>query len=336
MLVSPQRNRRPWQGEIGALPPVSLPAYDPECYLCPGNTRANGEINPDYSSTFVFDNDFPALLPGITGVIHPPEPVARSPRADPLFQRETVTGTSRVVCFSPRHNLTLAELPQTDVRNVVDAWASETAVLGEKYRWVQVFENKGGMMGCSNPHPHGQIWAGSMLPNEPLKEHAAQQKYLTLQGSILLEDYCAQERAIAERVVAENEQWVAVVPYWAVWPFELLLMPRAHVLRLPDLNIVQRETLAQLLHTVLAGYDALFSVSFPYTLGWHGAPYQPENVDHWQLHAHIYPPLLRSATVRKYMVGYEMLAEPQRDLTPESAADVLRGVCASVLTRGNN
>ncbi|HSQ76099.1 MAG TPA: UDP-glucose--hexose-1-phosphate uridylyltransferase [Bacteroidota bacterium] len=353
VLVSPQRTQRPWQGKRETLPHTDLPEYDPQCYLCPGNTRTGGETNPRYTSTFVFTNDFPALLPD--GTIHPrsgpetrpiqttgPEDLAASadsaasasPSASgsqfastsPLFQHERVSGTSRVICYSPHHNRTLADLSLEEVLMVVDAWAAETAMLGTKYRWVQVFENKGEMMGCSNPHPHGQIWTGSSLPNEPYKEHCAQQAYLSANRSILLEDYAAGEDARAERIVAENDHWVALVPYWAVWPFELLLLPRTHVLRVPDLDQAQRTALAQILKMTLTGYDALFSVPFPYSLGWHGAPYMMEQIDHWQLHAHIYPPLLRSASVKKFLVGYEMLAEPQRDLTPESAAELLRKV----------
>lgn len=374
VLVSPQRTQRPWQGKREALPHSDLPEYDPQCYLCPGNTRAGGETNPRYTSTFVFTNDFPALLPD--GAIHPrngsgtgpilttsPDDVTASTEsaasvnveqsanmrapanstaraasvnleastnpdspASPLFQHERVSGTSRVICYSPHHNRSLADLSLEEVRMVVDAWATETAMLGTMYRWVQVFENKGEMMGCSNPHPHGQIWTGSSLPNEPYKEHCAQKAYLLANRSILLEDYAAEEDARAERIVAENDHWVALVPYWAVWPFELLLLPRTHVLRVPDLDPVQRTALAEILKTALTGYDALFSVPFPYSFGWHGAPYMMEEIDHWQLHAHIYPPLLRSASVKKFLVGYEMLAEPQRDLTPESAAELLRKV----------
>ena len=334
VLVSPQRTQRPWQGKQEALPSAHLPEYDPGCYLCPGNVRAGGETNPAYSSTFVFTNDFPALLPDDAAMPADSPQTSGPSDVHSLFRRENVGGTSRVVCFSPRHNLTLAQLPLNEVRNVVDAWAAETRVLGEKYRWVQVFENKGEMMGCSNPHPHGQIWAGTALPNEALKEDAAQRAHLSATGSILLEEYCTQESIRAERIVAENTEWLAVVPFWAVWPFELLVLPRTHVKRLPDLTGAQRTSLAALLKTVLAGYDTLFSISFPYTLGWHGAPYREEETDHWQLHAHVYPPLLRSATVRKYMVGYEMLAEPQRDLTPESAAQVLRDRCAALPIHG--
>jgi UDPglucose--hexose-1-phosphate uridylyltransferase len=239
-----------------------------------------------------------------------------------------------VICYSPCHNRTLADLSIEEVRMVVDAWAAETAVLGTKYRWVQVFENKGEMMGCSNPHPHGQIWTGSSLPNEPYKEHCAQQAYFSANRSILLEDYAAEEDARAERIVAENDHWIALVPYWAIWPFELLLLPRTHVLRVPDLDQAQRTSLAEILKTTLSGYDALFSVPFPYSLGWHGAPYLTEEIDQWQLHAHIYPPLLRSASVKKFLVGYEMLAEPQRDLTPESAAELMRKVIPAARRAG--
>jgi UDPglucose--hexose-1-phosphate uridylyltransferase len=319
VLVSPQRTQRPWQGKQEALPPAALPAHDPSCYLCPGNTRANGERNPGYSSTFVFTNDFPALLP---------EP-ATGPASDTyLLTSEHVTGTSRVVCFSPRHDRTLAQLPVEGIRAVVDTWARETGALGAKYRWVQVFENKGALMGCSNAHPHGQIWAGSALPNEPAKEDREQESYRHERGSVLLLDYCELELAREERVVARNDRWVALVPYWAVWPFELLVLPRTPIRRLPDCTDAERNDLAALVKVILQGYDRVFSVSFPYTMGWHGAPYMTDRIDHWQLHAHIYPPLLRSASVKKFMVGYEMLAEPQRDLTPESAAEVLRTACA--------
>jgi UDPglucose--hexose-1-phosphate uridylyltransferase len=267
----------------------------------------------------VFTNDFPALLP---------EPAATPASETALLTSEHVTGTSRVVCFSPRHDRTLAQLPVEGIRTVVDAWARETEALGTKYRWVQVFENKGALMGCSNAHPHGQIWAGSALPNEPAKEEHEQEAYQRERGSVLLLDYCALELNREERVVALNDRWVALVPYWAVWPFELLVLPRTPIRRIPDCTDAERNDLAALMKVILQGYDCLFSVSFPYTMGWHGAPFLTERTEHWQLHAHIYPPLLRSASVKKFMVGYEMLAEPQRDLTPESAAEVLRTACA--------
>ena len=318
VLVSPQRTQRPWQGKQEALPPSSIPQHDPSCYLCPGNTRAGGAQNPSYASTFVFTNDYPALLP---------EPSGEVQQDGYLLKGEEVTGTSRVVCFSPRHDLTFASLPVSGIRTVVDTWAQETALLGEQYRWVQVFENKGALMGCSNAHPHGQIWAGSFLPNEPAKEDREQRAYLKERGAVLLLEYAGLEIGRGERIVAMNDRWVALVPFWAVWPFELLLLPRNHIRRMPECTDADRDALATLLSTVLRAYDRVFSVSFPYTMGWHGAPFMTDDTAHWQLHAHIYPPLLRSASVKKFMVGYEMLAEPQRDVTAESAAGILRSLC---------
>jgi UDPglucose--hexose-1-phosphate uridylyltransferase len=275
--------------------------------------------NPEYASTFVFTNDYPALLPEAE------EPVADDSY---LFTGIQVTGTSRVVCFSPRHDETFADLPVEGIRAVIDAWATETVTLGERYRWVQVFENKGALMGCSNAHPHGQIWAGSFLPNEPAKEEREQCAYHKEHGSVLLLDYVELEVARKERLVAMNDRWAALVPFWAVWPFELLILPRTHLHRMPDCTDADRDALAGLLSIVLRAYDRVFSVSFPYTMGWHGAPFMTDETGHWQLHAHVYPPLLRSASVKKFMVGYEMLSEPQRDLTAESAATVLRDLCA--------
>jgi UDPglucose--hexose-1-phosphate uridylyltransferase len=231
-----------------------------------------------------------------------------------------------VICFSPRHDLTLPEMATVDIRRVIDVWAAQTTELGQDYRWVQVFENKGAVMGCSNPHPHGQIWAGTTLPNEAAKEEQQQRAYFEAYGSALLVDYTDLEVSRSERIVVENNQWVAVVPYWALWPFETLLVPRRPVLRLPDLLDAERDALAEILKHLLIRYDNLFEVSFPYSMGWHGAPTDDGNYDHWQLHAHFYPPLLRSATVKKFMVGYEMLAEAQRDLTAEQAAERLRAL----------
>ena len=318
VLVSPQRTQRPWQGQVEKASPDERPAYDPGCYLCPGNERAGGLRNPGYDSTFVFTNDFAALLPDT--------PPARSDH--PLLRFETQQGTCRVVCFSPRHDLTLPEMALADIRRVVDVWTEQVAELGQRYCWVQVFENKGAMMGCSNPHPHGQIWAGDALPNEPSKEDCEQRVYLEEHGRSLLLDYANLEAERQERIVVENEHWLAVVPHWAVWPFETLLLPRRHVLRLPDLDDAQRDALADILKRLLTKYDNLFEISFPYSMGWHGAPTGPGEFTHWQLHAHFYPPLLRSATVKKFMVGYEMLAEAQRDVTPEQAAARLRALPA--------
>jgi UDPglucose--hexose-1-phosphate uridylyltransferase len=317
VLVSPQRTKRPWQGKQEFLPDLHRPAYEPTCYLCPRNSRAGGHKNPDYTGTYVFTNDFAALLPDSPAASTAPHPLVRS---------EGVQGTSRVVCFSPRHDLTLPELAIPEIRQVIDSWARESGELGKIYRWVQIFENKGETMGCSNPHPHGQIWASSSLPAEPAKEHRHQREYVAQTGTLLLPDYLRYESESSERIVLENPHWVSLVPFWAVWPFEVLLLPRRHVLRLPDLTEEERVSLADMLKRLLTRLDNLFQTPFPYTFGWHGAPYLESAVDFWQLHAHLLPPLLRSATVRKFMVGYEMLAEPQRDITPEQAAARIRNM----------
>ncbi|MBV9488108.1 MAG: UDP-glucose--hexose-1-phosphate uridylyltransferase [Verrucomicrobia bacterium] len=323
ILVSPHRTKRPWQGRQEGAPAAQRPAHDPKCYLCPGNERAGGAKNPPYTGTFVFTNDFAAMLPRPEGLGAPPP----DEQAGGLVRALPVSGTCRVICFSPRHDLTLPEMPEEAVRGVIDVWAEQTIELGRQYRWVQVFENKGDVMGCSNPHPHGQIWAGDFMPNEPAKEDRQQQAYLEKHGSPLLLDYLEFENGHAdERVVVQNQDWVALVPYWATWPFEILLLPRRRVSRLPDLTASERASLAQTLKRLLTRYDNLFEVSFPYSMGWHGAPTGLEGAEaaHWQLHAHFYPPLLRSATVKKFMVGYEMLAEAQRDVTAEQAAQMLR------------
>lgn len=313
ILVSPQRTQRPWLGRREESAGAKRPEYDPGCYLCPGNSRAAGETNPKYGGTFVFTNDYPALLPD--------GPAMESVGAE-LFRSQPVQGTCRVVCFSPRHDLTLSRMAEEAVRSVIEVWIAQTVELGSRYRWVQVFENKGDVMGCSNPHPHGQIWASNSLPNEPAKEDRQQEAYWRNHNSPLLIDYLAQELARQERVVLATEHWAVLVPYWAVWPFETLLLPRRRVSRLPDLSETERGDLARLLKRFLTRYDNLFETSFPYSMGWHGAP--AGGGRHWQLHAHFFPPLLRSATVKKFMVGYEMLAEAQRDLTPEQAAARLR------------
>ncbi|MCB8942928.1 MAG: UDP-glucose--hexose-1-phosphate uridylyltransferase [Ardenticatenaceae bacterium] len=321
VLVSPHRMKRPWQGQVEKPTPENRPAYDPNCYLCPGNERAGGVKNPAYDTTFVFTNDFAALLPDT-----PPIDVAGD---DPLFGIQRVTGTCRVICFSPRHDLTLAEMDVPDIRTVVDLWATQITELGPTYQWVQVIENRGAMMGSSNPHPHGQVWALDSLPNEPLAEDSHQRAYYEQHGRPLLLDYGRRELAAGERVVVENECWTAVAPYWAIWPFETLVLPKRHILRLPDMTDVERDALSALLKQMLVKFDNLFQTSFPYSMGWHGAPTGPSYDDdqsHWQLHAHFYPPLLRSAAVRKFLVGYEMLGEAQRDLTAEQAAARLRAL----------
>jgi UDPglucose--hexose-1-phosphate uridylyltransferase len=318
VLVSAGRTSRPWQGSRETTASDARPRYDPECYLCPGNGRAGGATNPAYEGTFVFTNDFAALRPdSATGRLE-----------DGLLIAEGEQGTCRVVCFTPRHDLTMARMSPTDVAGVIDLWADQTTELGATYRWVQVFENRGEAMGASNPHPHGQIWAGSALPVEADREDATQRRHFAATGRPLLLDYAAQE-AGGPRVVVENDDWLVVVPFWAVWPFETLVIARAPIGRLPDLTAAQRDSLAASLVELLTRCDNLFDSPFPYSMGWHQAPFDGDRHDHWQLHAHIYPPLLRSATVRKFMVGYELLAEHQRDLTAEEAAERLRAVAAT-------
>jgi UDPglucose--hexose-1-phosphate uridylyltransferase len=315
ILISPHRTKRPWQGRQEGAARETRPAYDPKCYLCPGNDRAGGLKNPVYSTSYVFTNDFAAILPNGE---------SSTASDDGLLRSQPISGTCRVICFSPRHDWTLPEMPDDAVRGVVDVWAEQAEELGRDYRWVQVFENKGDIMGCSNPHPHGQIWASDFIPNEPAKEDRQQLAHFRQHGSQLLLDYLRIEVQQYERIVVENDDWVALIPYWATWPYEILLLPRRHVLRLPDLTDSERTSLAKILKWLLTRYDNLFEVSFPYSMGWHGAPSGAGDFERWQLHAHFCPPLLRSATVKKFMVGYEMLAEAQRDLTPEHAAQTLR------------
>ncbi|MFC0590467.1 UDP-glucose--hexose-1-phosphate uridylyltransferase [Novosphingobium aquiterrae] len=316
ILVSPQRTQRPWLGERDDAPRVEQPAHDPACYLCPGNARVGGERNPDYAGPYVFANDFPALQADV------PE---QAESGDALFRTARATGEARVMCFSPDHSKTLPDLDQTGLAAVVDGWCDQAAELGARWRWVQVFENKGAMMGCSNPHPHGQIWATDQIPQLPATECHTQTAWLQEHGQPMLLELAARE-AGGPRCVVETRDWLGIVPYWAKWPFEVLLLPRFAVQRLPDLDTAQRSDLAEAVGRVTRAYDALFDVSFPYSMGWHGAPFDGEDHPEWQLHAHFYPPLLRSAEVRKFMVGYEMLAEAQRDLTPEQAAQRLRAV----------
>jgi len=319
ILVSPHRTKRPWQGQVEKAPSDTRPAHDPNCYLCAGNVRAGGKQNPNYTTTFVFENDFAALLP-------------MGPQGDmsqgAFFQSYAETGRCRVICFNPRHDLTLPEMTVPEIRAVVDVWAEQIIDLGNDptINYVQLFENKGAVMGCSNPHPHGQVWANHRLPLEPTKEDACQQAYYEQHRSPLLVDYLAAELEADERVVVQNKDWVALVPFWAVWPFEMLLLPRRPVAALPYLCHDERNNLADILKTLLIRYDNLFETSFPYSMGWHGQPTDGQEHPHWQLHAHFYPPLLRSATVKKFMVGYEMLGNPQRDITAEQAAARLRDV----------
>lgn len=316
VLVSPHRSRRPWQGQQEAVDDTALPAHDPGCYLCAGNTRVNGERNPAYTGTFVFTNDHAALMPEV--------PELSDDGGQGLFRLQAARGTSRVICFSPHHGLSLPELPPAAVQAVVDTWCSQTEELGRNHRWVQVFENKGGLMGCSQPHPHGQVWATGHLPNEAEAEDRHQRGYHATHDRPLLLDVAEAEAADGRRVVLTTAHWLVIVPFWATWPYETLLLPRFAVQRLPQLTHGQRADLARAVRLLTTRYDNLFRCSFPYSMGWHGAPFDGADPSPWQLHAHFYPPLLRSATVRKFMVGYEMLAEAQRDLTPEQAAERLR------------
>lgn len=313
VLVSPHRARRPWQGQEDAPDFALRPSYDPGCYLCPGNKRAEGAVNPPYTGVFVFDNDFPALQAGT-----PP-----SEGNDPLLRSEAARGACRVVCFSPDHGATLPELPAGVIAGVVECWKSETTALSTQYAYAQVFENKGAMMGCSNPHPHAQIWATSFLPSEIATEDARQRAHFESRGAALLAEIVERERALKVRVIFETDRFLAVVPYWASWPFETLLIAKGPVARLSDLDSAGVADLALALKGLTTRYDNLFQCSFPYTMGVHGAPPRAD-ADHWRLHLHFYPPLLRSASVRKFMVGFELLAEAQRDLTPEAAAGRLR------------
>jgi UDPglucose--hexose-1-phosphate uridylyltransferase len=319
VLVSPHRAKRPWQGQVEKSAPQDLPAYDPTCYLCPRNERAGGVKNPDYSSTFVFENDFAALLPTLE----------EKPAQDsPLLIAIPEQGQCFVVCFSPRHDLTLPELDIPSIENVLTTWTQTSSDQMKKdfVKYVQVFENKGAMMGCSNPHPHSQIWAQSELPNEILKEQATQSAYFNQNGRPLLIDYMREEQKRKDRVLFSNDHFTAVVPFWAVWPFEVLVSAHRSTAYLSDLSAVEVSALAEVFKHVTTKYDNLFEISFPYSMGFHQAPADGQAHPEWVLHAHFYPPLLRSATVRKFMVGFEMLAMPQRDITPEVAADRLRSL----------
>ena len=334
VMVSPHRTERPWQGETSPAPVDSEVIYDPECYLCPGNARANGGQNAAYTAPWAFDNDFPAFqtAEGSGPSLSSGSPADGSEAAG-LFQSEPTAGRCRVLCYHPEHQKTLANMTEAESLAVVQLWSAEVRDLRQAHEWVQVFENRGAMMGCSNSHPHGQIWAVDTLPNEAVKEAAQQQAWFDAHQTTLLEAYCAEEEAMAERLVIASEHWTVVVPYWAMWPFETLLLPRRQIDHLDALTKSEQVSLAQVLGRLLRGYNALFDASCPYTMGWHGAP-GTSAAPHWQLHAHFYPPLLRSASVRKHMVGYEMLSEAQRDLTPEAAAARLAEAVAVAEKRG--
>jgi UDPglucose--hexose-1-phosphate uridylyltransferase len=318
VLVSPHRTQRPWQGEVGQKAAPAAVSHDPQCYLCPGNQRAGGATNPAYEGIFSFVNDYAALLPE--------SPAATDAPASPLLRAEPTRGVCKVLCYHPDHSLTLARMTREEIRPVVDAWARECLELGGIgwIEYVQIFENRGAMMGASNPHPHGQIWSSGFVPDEPAAETQAQRDHLARTGRCLLCDYVEAERQAGERVVFENEHFLALVPWWAIWPFEVLLVSRRHLGALPELNGDERGGLADALKRLTTRYDNLFETSFPYTMGFHQSPTDREAHPEWHFHAHFYPALLRSATVRKFMVGFEMLGMPQRDITPEDAAQRLR------------
>ena len=319
VLVSPHRTQRPWQGQVEDTSVAPALTYDPKCYLCPGNLRANGERTPHYESTYVFENDFAALKPDVSEF-------KSDVYNDGLLRAESERGICRVLCFHPRHDLTLATMQPAQIRMVVDTWCSQYEELGSKpeIEYVQIFENRGAMMGASNPHPHGQLWATEHVPNEPLLELKTQREYFATHKEPLLANYLRHELELQERIVALNDTWAAVVPFWAVWPFELLVLPRRSAPDLAALSNEERDGLAEILHLVTRSYNRVFDTPFPYSMGFHPAPSDGADHSEWTLHAHFYPPLLRSATIRKFMVGFELLGSPQRDITPESAAATLR------------
>lgn len=319
VLVSPHRTQRPWQGQTETPAQPAALQYDPTCYLCPGNERAGGQHTPVYDHTYVFENDFAALKPNVERFQYDEE-------GDGLLRAESEAGICRVICFSPRHDLTLAKMAVPDIRKVVDTWTEQWIDLSAKPEigYVQIFENRGAMMGASNPHPHGQIWASETVPNEPATESRTQDAYFQQHGRTLLADYLKLELRHGQRVVVENATWVVVVPFWAVWPFETLVLPRGTASSLDQLSDDERTGLADILQQLTSLYDRVFDVSFPYSMGLHGRPSDGEEHPEWLLHLHFYPPLLRSATVRKFMVGFELLGSPQRDITPEGAAETLR------------
>jgi len=317
ILVSPHRSKRPWQGQVETTSADQRPEYDPNCYLCPGNQRADGTLNPDYKDSFVFVNDFSALLPNTQSTFID---------EDGLLIAETERGICKVIAFSPRHDLTLPEMEVQDIKKVVNLWQQEFVELrrNDWIKYVQIFENKGAIMGCSNPHPHGQIWAQSSLPVEIIKEDIQLRAYFEEHQRSLLADYIDLEERKDERVIIANEHFVALVPYWASWPFETMIVSRRHVQDIGQFTDQEKEDLAKTIKELTVRYDNIFKTSFPYSAGMHQAPVNSEDQQHWHWHMHFYPPLLRSASVKKFMVGYEMLANPQRDITAERAAEIIK------------
>jgi UDPglucose--hexose-1-phosphate uridylyltransferase len=317
ILVSPQRTQRPWQGEISVAPVTPRRSYEPECYLCPGNKRANGEVNPQYTGTYAFTNDFSALVPSVEKNIL---------KNKNLLIAKSEKGICRVVNFSPRHDLTLAEMQESEIEDVITVWQDEFKLLGKlpNINYVQIFENKGSMMGNSNPHPHGQIWAQESIPMEPLKELRQFASYYSKIRRSLLADYLKLELKLNERIVVENNSFVILVPFWAIWPYETMIISKRKIANILELRMQEKKDLAQAFSVLTIKYDNLFKAPFPYSAGLHQAPTNGTDHKEWHFHVHFYPPLLRSANIKKFMVGYEMLGEPQRDTTPEHSARVLR------------
>jgi len=317
ILVAPHRTKRPWQGHEEGESPKDKIMHDPKCYLCPGNIRASGFANPDYRSTFSFINDFSALVENV--------PDFDIQESDLLLSRSE-RGICKVICFSPRHDLTLAEMNLSGIESVVQTWQDEYKSLGNLpfINYVQIFENKGEMMGCSNPHPHGQIWAQETIPVEPAKEQKTQEKYYTERKSGMLNDYLELELTRRERIVYENEGFAVLVPYWAIWPYETIILPKRKMEHILQFSAQDTRNFARAIQIITIRYDNLFKTSFPYSAGIHQAPTDGTEHPEWQMHMHFYPPLLRSATIKKFMVGYELLANPQRDITAENSAAILR------------
>ncbi|AJR03985.1 UDP-glucose--hexose-1-phosphate uridylyltransferase [Siansivirga zeaxanthinifaciens] len=316
VLVSPHRAKRPWQGQNEAVNNEVRPSHDKSCYLCAGNTRINGEINPDYKDVFVFTNDFAAL-----------QTSSKSFNVnDGLLIAQSEQGICKVICFSPDHSKSLADMAPKDIEKVVLTWQKEYKELGENplINYVQIFENKGAVMGCSNPHPHGQIWSQSTLPNEVYKKDLQQRNYFETNKASLLKNYISQELIQKERIIFENEAFVVLVPFWAIWPFETMIVPKKHQTSILDIENTESLLFAEAIAVITKAYDKLFNTSFPYSSGIHQAPTNGEANSHWHWHMSFYPPLLRSATVKKFMVGYEMFGSPQRDITPEIAAKMVR------------
>lgn len=316
VLVSPHRTKRPWQGQQEEVTKVKRPSHDPNCYLCSGNIRANGEKNPDYNDIFIFENDFAALQSN----------TLEFKINEGLLQAKSETGTCKVLCFSPDHSMSLADMEVSAIEKVVAAWKHEYQTLGQRkdINYVQIFENKGSIMGCSNPHPHGQIWSQLSIPNEVLKKDQQQKQHFKNNKSSLLGDYLTQELILNERILFENDSFVILIPFWAVWPFETMIAPKRHSQNIGDLNNIESKEFAEAISVITKAYDKLFNTSFPYSSGIHQAPTNNQDHSHWHWHMSFYPPLLRSATIKKFMVGYELFGTPQRDISPEKATEMIK------------